>query len=267
MTTNKIKYISYQNGVEVPIWHEYGQAYSYTIIKSIAQQLIVDDVDKENYKFNYNTSKFSVSSNGGISLRTNLSQFLQTMVSFRSKISGVVKLRELLSYSNSTLHVDNETKLLYAHPVGMFRSFNDILWGEDTVKLLLSILNEQLTRWNKCKEKFELPNEALDRFIYLSTGQSKIFPGNKYLLYGMLQDLNRYLTYWGSAKEIYLIPMQMTERIWSGLTLSQNTRNLKQFNIPGLGCIFIPPKKPLGNLMNTFTTKSIEIKFIKSQSK
>lgn len=209
----------------------------------------------------------------------NLMGFIRTLVKFKSKVKGVIKLRQALEAGRSlNTFTDTDSNIFLNYYEN--ERYCGITMNSNTRDLIYNILKEQYNRWQKVKLKYGIrpsPLELVDKFLDIAIGQSEIYDNKLYLL-GCLDYLGRYLEYLecNRSESLDIKPFNITSQSqftnlyysWyyvKGFT--SKTPSFTSYKMDKIGAIFSIPKKPLPDLMETFTRNSTEIKFITQYGK
>lgn len=205
--------------------------------------------------------------------------FIRTLIKFKSKVKGVVKLRQALAEGRSLVtYVDNENDLFLNYYE--YDRYCGITMNRNTRDLIYNILKEQYNRWQKIKLKYKTfsePLELVDKFLEVAIGQSDIYDNKLYLL-GCLDYLGWYLEYLehNRSESIDSKPFNITSQeqfthlyySWAYVnSFNQKIASFTSYKMDKLGLIFALPKKPLPDLMKTFTCNPTEVKFITQYGK
>lgn len=195
--------------------------------------------------------------------RLKLTRIYDTLFSFKSKVKGIIKLRKLSNPDEGGIVLDDNNDKLFMHRLSSLQG-DGITWSPEALHLMLDVLREQKNRWIRIQKKHAdgTLKEKLNAFIKSATGQDTYYYNDYFALYMILIKLPQMIDNWEIYVREITTPVDVTTTLFSQLYYYYCGKTLANFKLGVLGNIFKAIKKPLTDLLLTFTTNPIERKFL-----
>lgn len=258
-----------QRGVIIPVYCEdtvgsgpISMTFSVTDLVKYYDLMTADQVLCIKDRLNFGPFVYN-SLNNTWSYRLKLTRIYDTLFSFKSKVKGILKLRKLSNPDDGGIVLDDNNDKLFAHRLSALQG-DGITWSPEALRLMLEVLREQSTRWVRVQKKHAdgTLKEKLNAFIKSATGQDAYYYNDYFALYMILIKLPDMIDNW----EVYIrevtTPVDVTTTLFSQLYYYYYGKTFANFRLGVLGNIFKAIKKPLNDLLLTFTTNPIERKFL-----
>jgi len=253
-----------QRGVVIPVYVE--QQMGTDVINLTPEQLTqakeLLTPDQLNYiklKQHLDVLKYSRNNNSYYFV-FNAYTFYTMLFRFKSRVKGIVKLREL---AVRELVYDDDSNLFIHKLVAL--SATGITWKPAALNLALAVVAEQQSRWLRVKQKHSdrSLSEQLDAFIKLATGQQDYYYSDKLTLWLYLEAAFEVIQKWNEVLNLNPKTVEVNNNLFTLLYFNMYGRTKNNYKLGDLGFIFRELKKPLNDLLLTFTQSSVELKFLK----
>lgn len=266
--TNKYFININQRGVITPVYCEDTGSSPYTSKSFTREELALyyDIISPEQVlylKERATTGNFSYKNTAGLwSYRLKISDIYGTLFRYKSKVKGILKLRKFSSPDDYGIVYDDANNLFIHKMVSLNR--DGFTWSQEALPLMLEVLREQYARWLRIQKKYtNRPiKEQLCAFIKVATGQDDFYYGEYFSLLMILNMIPEIVSRWENFLNANPNPVDVNAKVFDCTYFVQYGRSKDNFKLGALGSIFKSIKKPLTDLLSTFTTNSVERKFL-----